>query len=174
MRSFLIFILILTSVATIAQDAEKSYYMAPVDIPMFLTGNFGELRSNHFHSGIDIKTQGKTGLPVYAAADGYVSRINISPYGFGHAIYIAHPNGTTTVYGHLQTFSEKILKIAREKQYMDESFSINIFPGTNKISVKKGEQIALSGNTGGSGGTLTFRNQGHKNPGTSESLKIQI
>lgn len=125
----------------------------PVDIPILLSGNFGELRSNHFHSGIDIKTQGRTGLPIYSVYDGYVSRIVVSPWGFGRAIYVTHPEiGLTTVYGHLQSFSSKIDAPVRKKQYEQETFSIDLEFEPGEIPVVKGEKIALSGNSGSSGG----------------------
>lgn len=125
----------------------------PVDIPILLSGNFGELRSNHFHSGIDIKTQGRTGLPIYAAEDGYVSRVTVSPWGFGRAIYVTHPSlGITTVYGHLLSFSPKIDAPVRDRQYAGETFSIDLEFAPGEIPVKRGEKIALSGNSGSSGG----------------------
>ncbi len=147
-----VLILITISSFAFAQETGKGYYAPPVNIPMFLTGNFGELRSNHFHSGIDIRTEGRTGLPIFAVADGYVSRLFISPYGFGHALYIDHPNGTTSVYGHLDAFSATIQKYVRELQYEKESFNIDVPLPAEKFPVKKGEQIALSGNSGSSGG----------------------
>ncbi len=119
---------------------------------MLLAGNFGELRSNHFHTGIDIKTQGKTGLPVYAPADGVVSRIKISPWGFGTALYIDHPNGYTTVYGHLSRLRDDLAKYARNIQYQDQSFDIDITVPRGKFQFKQGELIAYSGNSGSSGG----------------------
>ena len=110
---------------------QNKYYAAPVKIPMLLSGNFAELRSNHFHSGIDIKTQGVKGFPVHSAADGFVSRIVISPTGYGKAVYINHPNGTTTVYGHLNSFRDDIAKYAKENQYKQKSFKVDlqILPG---------------------------------------------
>ena len=86
----------------------KDYFIKPMDIPLVLSGTFGELRSNHFHAGLDIKTQQKEGIPVVASADGYVSRINVSLWGYGNALYVTHPNGYTTVYGHLKEFSKEI------------------------------------------------------------------
>ena len=142
---------------------------------MFLTGNFGELRSNHFHSGIDIKTEGRTGLPVFAVADGYVSRINVSPYGFGNALYIDHPNGTTSVYGHLEAFSEKIQKYIRDAQYQKESFSVDISVPKGKFQVVKGEQVALSGNSGSSGGPhLHFEIRDSQTQNTLNPLKYHF
>lgn len=130
----------------------KDYFDSPLDIPLFLSGTFGELRSNHFHSGIDIKTGGVEGKNVYAPADGYVSRIKVSASGYGNALYINHPNGYTTVYGHLKSFSDAVTKYIKQNQYEKESFEIELFPSAEMFPVKKGEVIALSGNTGGSGG----------------------
>lgn len=130
----------------------QDYFRAPLDIPLYLSGNFGELRSNHFHAGLDIKTQGVEGQKVYAAADGYVSRIKVSPYGYGNALYITHPNGYTTVYGHLEKYNDKITAIVKKEQYAKEEFSVQLFPPPYQIQVKKGELVAYSGNTGGSGG----------------------
>lgn len=125
----------------------------PLNIPLFLSGNFGELRPNHFHSGLDFKTQGRTGLPVYSVDDGYVSRIVVSPTGFGRAVYITHPaTGLTSVYGHLKAFARKIDSPVRKSQYEHETFSVDMSFPENQIPVKKGEQIGLSGNAGSSGG----------------------
>lgn len=125
----------------------------PLDIPLTLSGNFGELRSNHFHSGLDFKTQGRTGLPVYSAADGYVSRVVVSPWGFGRAVYITHPDlGLTTVYGHLESFSGKIDTPVRDRQYEAETFRIDTGFSPGEIPVKRGEMIGHSGNSGSSGG----------------------
>ena len=95
-----------------SQDFPQDYFQSPLDIPLDVSGSFGELRSNHFHSGLDFKTKGVEGLPVYAAGDGYVSRIKISTFGYGKAIYITHPNGYTSVYGHLQAANGAIQKVA--------------------------------------------------------------
>ncbi|VBB45705.1 conserved hypothetical protein [uncultured Paludibacter sp.] len=127
-------------------------FISPLNIPPLLSANFGDLRNNHFHSGLDFKTQTVVNKPVFAVADGYISRINISSGGYGLALYIDHPNGYTTVYGHLNSFSKKIADYAKQKQYENESFAIDIQLPPNEIPVKRGEQIALSGNTGGSGG----------------------
>lgn len=125
----------------------------PLKIPLVLSGNFGELRSNHFHSGIDFKTQGKTGFRIYCAADGYVSRVLVSPWGFGRAVYVNHPElGLTTVYGHLESFANKIADIVEKEQYRQESFRVEMEFEDGEIPVKKGEVIAFSGNAGSSGG----------------------
>lgn len=131
---------------------QKSYYSNPVKIPMLLSGSFAELRSNHFHSGIDIKTQGTTGFPIYAAAEGYISRISVSPSGFGNALYITHPNGTTTLYGHLQAFSPAITKYVKNIQYENLSFRVDLQIPDYLFPVKQNQEIAKSGNTGSSGG----------------------
>lgn len=124
----------------------------PFDFPILLSGNFGELRSNHFHSGIDFKTQGVEGKPVHTVQEGYVSRISVSPWGYGNGLYITHPDGTTTVYGHLQKFSKKIANYVKEQQYAQESFNVNLFLTPDLLPVEKNEVVALSGNTGSSGG----------------------
>lgn len=130
----------------------QHYFQNPLDIPLVLAGTFGELRSNHFHSGIDIKTNGREGLNVLAVAEGYVSRIKIKHYGYGKAIYVTHPNGYTTVYGHLQKFSPKIEAYIKKQQYKKESYQIQLFPGANLLKLKKGELLAYSGNSGSSSG----------------------
>ncbi|RHJ78009.1 M23 family metallopeptidase [Parabacteroides sp. AM08-6] len=124
----------------------------PLDIPILLSGNFGELRSNHFHSGIDFKTQGAEGKAVHAVQDGYVSRISVSPWGYGNGLYLTHPDGTTTVYGHLQRYAPKIADYVKARQYEQESFNVNLVLTPELIPVKRGEIVAYSGNTGGSAG----------------------
>jgi hypothetical protein len=135
-----------------AQTDSTKLFSAPLNIPMYLAGNFGEIRSGHFHAGIDIKTNQVEGLPVLAAADGYVSRVKISLGGYGNAIYITHPNGYTTAYGHLQQFNEKINTYILEKQYTVQKFTVEMFFNSSQIPVSRGDTIALSGNSGGSGG----------------------
>lgn len=130
----------------------KDFFRSPLDIPLFLSGNFGEIRTNHFHSGLDIKTQGVENKSVYAPADGYVSRIKIQAGGYGKALYITHANGYTTVYGHLNSYAEDIASYLKEQQYKKESFEIELFPDSNLFRVKKGDVIAYTGNTGSSGG----------------------
>ena len=130
----------------------KDYFRSPLDIPLQLSGNFGELRPNHIHAGFDFKTQQKEGLFVYAAADGYVSRIKISEVGYGKAIYVTHSNGFTTVYGHLQSGYGEIEKTIKKEQYKAKSYEIDIPLYPNDLVVKKGDIIAFSGNTGGSDG----------------------
>lgn len=130
----------------------KDYFQSPLKIPTQLAGNFGELRPNHFHTGFDFRTQQKEGLIVFAAGDGYVSRIKISTFGYGKAIYITHPNGYTTVYGHLKKGYGKIEDFIKKEHYKQQSYEIEFFPNPEDLPVKKGDTIAISGNTGGSEG----------------------
>ncbi|WP_088341860.1 M23 family metallopeptidase [Robiginitalea sediminis] len=131
---------------------EETQFRPPLDIPIILAGTFGELRSNHFHAGVDIKTQQRQGLPVYAVADGTVSRIKVSHWGYGKALYVSHPNGYTTVYAHLQKFGPGIEEHVRDLQYGKQSYEVETFPDYGELTVKKGDIIAYSGNTGGSSG----------------------
>ncbi|WP_317170230.1 M23 family metallopeptidase [Winogradskyella eckloniae] len=130
----------------------QDYFRHPLDIPLVLSGTFAELRSTHFHGGLDIKTQRKQGLKVYAAAEGYVSRIKISHYGYGKAIYITHPNGYTTVYGHLKKLSDRLEEYIKQCQYDKESYEVEVFPHSEELLIMPNEIIAYSGNTGSSGG----------------------
>ena len=136
------------------QGIEKNYFDFPIqpDKINYLSGNMGELRSSHFHAGLDIKTAGRVGLNVFAAADGYISRIRIGTAGYGNCIYIQHPNGTTTVYAHLQRFSPEVAKYALNHQYKRKSFEVNLFPKRGEFKVAKGDIIGLSGNSGSSTG----------------------
>ena len=146
--SFLLFITALQAQSKIPAD----FFKNPLNVDLVLSGSFGELRSNHFHSGMDIKTQQREGLDVVAAGDGFVSRINIQHYGYGKALYIQHPNGYTTVYGHLQKFSPGIEAYIKKQQYAKETYEIELFPKEGELNVTAGELVAISGNTGGSGG----------------------
>lgn len=151
MRSFVLFFLFTTALFA-QQPYPQDYFRSPMDIPIHPSGTFGELRTNHFHSGLDFRTEQKEGLPVFAAADGYVSRIRVSSYGYGTALYIDHPNGYTTLYAHLQKYSPRIDAYVRAKQYEKKIFDIEMFPPAGEIKVTKGELIGYSGNSGGSGG----------------------
>lgn len=146
-------LLTITCISYSQKKYPKNYFRSPLDIPILLSGSFGELRSNHFHSGLDIKTQGKQGLSVFSAAEGYVSRIKVQQYGYGKAIYITHPNGYTTVYGHLKKFASKIEQYVKSVQYNKESYATgNLFFKEDQFPLEKGEIIGFSGDTGGSGG----------------------
>ena len=136
-----------------AQEAVKySGFIAPVNPPFSFSGGFGELRTNHFHTGLDFRTGGAIGKPIYAVKDGYVSRVNVSPTGYGLALYLDHPDGTTSVYGHLSKFHPKVAERVKEEQYYREQFSVDITFSKKEIEFKQGEIIAWSGNTGSSGG----------------------
>ena len=131
--------------------SSQSGFIAPLDIPLVLSGTFGEFRGDHFHTGLDFKTQGKEGFPVLAVADGIVSRVKVKPWGYGHALYLKHADGTTTVYGHLSSYALPISEWLLERQYSKRSFSIDSRPAT-EISFSVGDTIGWSGNSGSSGG----------------------
>ncbi|OFY83782.1 MAG: hypothetical protein A3F72_07330 [Bacteroidetes bacterium RIFCSPLOWO2_12_FULL_35_15] len=153
MKRLLLILLLFFSIPLISQtNYPINYFASPVNVKITLAGNFGEIRPNHFHAGFDIKTNNKEGMSVYAAADGYISRIKTSPYGYGKALYITHPNGYTSVYGHLLSFDKNIAAYCKTIQYAKESFEIDTLLQPNALLVKKGDLIALSGNTGGSQG----------------------
>lgn len=156
MKRLLLLFLALIPTFTFAQEAlnvhnyPQHYFRNPLNIPIYLAGNFGECRPGHFHSGTDIKTNGKEGQPVYVAADGYISRIKMEKGGFGHAIYVTHPEGYTTLYAHLSTFVPKLQSYLREHQYAKERWDVDLQLSPSEFPVKKGQQIAWSGNTGAS------------------------
>ncbi len=129
-------------------DYPQDYFEKPVHIPILLAGNYGELRPGHFHEGLDIKTRGTIGYRVYAAADGYISRVAVSSTGFGHVIYIDHPNGYTTVYGHLHEFNDELAAYVKKQQYKQERWKIDLSLSPGLFPVKQGQYIALSGATG--------------------------
>lgn len=147
--SSLYFILASISFSNAQTPGVKDYH-PPLGIPLVLASNFGELRTNHFHMGLDFKTNSKTGYRLYSIDEGYVSRIKVSPYGYGKVIYIDHPDGITSVYAHCSEFKGAIDSIVRLTQLNEQNFEVEIFPGKNEIRVVKGEVIALSGNTGSS------------------------
>ena len=130
----------------------QNYFRNPLGIPIQLAANFGELRNNHFHMGLDIRTNRRENMPVYAAAEGYISRIKIEQFGFGRAIYITHPNGYTTLYAHLNDFFSALEKHIKNIQYQQEKWEQDVFLKPNLFPVAKGQFIAKSGNTGGSAG----------------------
>ena len=136
--------------AQTARAYPQNYFRSPLAIPVLLAGNFGECRPGHFHSGIDIKTEGRENLPVYAAADGYISRIKMEPGGFGHGLYVTHPNGYTTLYAHLNNFIPAVQQYVRKQQYAAQSWTVDLVLKPDQFPVKQGDQIAFSGNTGGS------------------------
>lgn len=152
MRNIVSFILL--GCALLLQGQEKKQDMRrPVDIPAVLAGNFGELRPNHFHGGVDFKTQGRTGWDVHSADDGYISRISVSPWGYGRAVYVTHPaTGLVTVYGHLEAFTPDVDKVVKARQYELQQFSVDMEFPPEQFPVKRGDKIAVSGNAGHSFG----------------------
>lgn len=150
---FYSFLFLIFHISLSAQEKSHSWdYHFPLDLEPKVSGSFGEIRSNHFHSGLDITTHGKTGFPVYAADEGFVSRIAVSPGGFGKALYIDHPSGFTTVYAHLESFSSMLDSVVMALQYQKESFTINEYFEAGQFPVNRGEVVAFSGNSGSSGG----------------------
>lgn len=127
-------------------------FSSPVEIPISLAGNLGEMRSNHFHTGLDIRTNGQTGYRVHAAADGWIARVGVSPGGYGNVLYINHPNGYQTVYAHLESFTGGVTDYVESAQYARRSFAVDLYPAEGRFPVRKGDVIAYSGNSGGSGG----------------------
>lgn len=149
---YLTFIFILYSFSKDDGAQRVISFRNPLDNSVSLSGSYGELRATHFHSGIDLRVGGVTGAPIHAAADGYISRISISPTGYGNALYISHPNGKTTLYGHMLDFSPSITAWVREQQYKKESFRVNLTPESSRFKVKKGDVLGRAGNSGSSGG----------------------
>ncbi len=152
MRFLICFCLCLFFLRSFAQDSPEKEFRSPLGIPLILSGTFAELRGNHFHGGIDIKTNGKEGYKVYAAKEGFVSRIKVQGYGYGHALYVEHPNGYTTVYGHLKRFNDEIAEYVKQQQYNQQSFEVDLYLQPGQFQLERGEVIAYSGNSGSSGG----------------------
>jgi len=155
MKKSWLLIIILTKISInfiYGQNLTDSLFISPIKIPLKVSGGFGELRSNHIHSGVDFRTNSKIGEPVYASANGFISRIKVEPGGYGKAVYIEHPSGYTTVYAHLDAFREDINAYVRKNQYEVQKFPVDLFPEKNEILIKQGDIIAFSGNSGGSSG----------------------
>jgi hypothetical protein len=151
LRKTLFTVLLCTALQTIPEA--QPAYRPPLDIPLLLSGTFAELRSDHFHSGVDFRTQGVEGHKIFAIEDGYVSRVAVAPGGFGKAIYVDHPStGHTSVYAHLQRFHGKLADYVKSEQYQAQNFTVNLLPEAGRFPVKKGDIIGFSGNSGSSGG----------------------
>lgn len=162
-KVILLFLLMLTG----GEGDKKSLFTSPLNIPLTLSANFGELRPGHFHSGVDFKTDGVSGKNVMSVADGYIYRISVGPGGFGNALYIRHNQGYSTVYGHLDRFTQEIEDYVTSYQYRNKSFSANIFPESSIFPVKQGQVIGISGNTGSSQGPhlhFEVRKSANENP----------
>ncbi len=154
---YIFFILSFTVLAATSQnyvpktiDFESIEFSAPMEIPLILAGNFGEMRGNHFHTGLDIKTKGVIGQKIIAIEDGYISRVRVSPWGYGNALYIDHPNGLTSLYAHLSKFPPAIDSLIYAQQALTESYIVDEIVLQDSFFVKKGQLIAYSGNSGSS------------------------
>lgn len=160
--------LFISQLLIIQLSGQSSFsFYPPLDIPMILSGNFGEIRADHFHSGIDIKTQGTIGHPVHAIEEGYVSRIKVQANGYGKSIYIDHPGGYTSVYGHLDRYREDIAEFVKGIQYKRHSHQVDLYLEPGQFTIEKGALIAFSGNTGGSSGPhlhFEIRTSGNQHP----------
>ncbi len=149
MQKFLIVLTInLLSLASLFGQVSQDYFMRPFEFELFLSGNFGELRSNHFHAGLDFKTQGVVGKPISVVADGYIARAKVQYGGYGRALYVVHDGGYMTVYGHLDSFPEAVDEAVREKQYGEERYAVDLFFAPGRFRVKKGDVLACAGNAG--------------------------
>lgn len=152
LRLSLILILCVPFLSMAQRNLPEGYFRSPLDSKIFISGTFGETRAEHMHSGMDYSTGGRIGADVLAIADGYVSRIKITAGGYGRALYITHPNGYVSVYGHLNEFSVVVEDYVARKQVEKETFEIELFPDPGLFPVKKGEVVGYSGNTGSSTG----------------------
>ena len=154
------------------QFVEKSYRF-PLDVTPSLSGSYGELRSAHFHAGVDFRIGGVSGARLYAAERGYISRITVSPTGYGRAIYITHPDGLTTIYGHMLLFASKIESYVREEQYKQESFSVNLYPDQSLFRIERGDFIGQAGNSGSSAAPhLHFEVRDTESQDTQNPLRV--
>lgn len=160
-----------------AQQYPQNDFIPPLDIPLKLSGTFGELRSNHFHSGMDLKTGELEGLKVYSIADGYISRIKVQSGGYGKALYITHSNGFVSVYAHLSIYNSKLDSYVKETQYNKQSYEVDIYPAADLFPVGQGEIVAYSGNSGRSGGPhlhFEIRDEGTQKPINPLQFNFQV
>ena len=149
MRCLLLYLIgFLAGVMSLMAQTPEPRFGAPFDFPLYLSGNFGELRSNHFHGGLDFKTQGVVGKPLLAIADGYISKVTVTPGGYGNALYLTHDNGYTSVHGHLDRFLPEIAALVHKKQYEEQAFAVTLEFGPDEFRFRQGEVVAYAGNTG--------------------------
>ncbi len=149
MRCLLLYLIgFLAGVMSLMAQTPEPRFGAPFDFPLYLSGNFGELRSNHFHGGLDFKTQGVVGKPLLAIADGYISKVTVTPGGYGNALYLTHDNGYTSVHGHLDRFLPEIAELVRKKQYAEQAFAVTLEFSPDEFRFRQGEVVAYAGNTG--------------------------
>ncbi len=149
MRCLLLYLIgFLAGVMSLMAQTPEPRFGAPFDFPLYLSGNFGELRSNHFHGGLDFKTQGVVGKPLLAIADGYISKVTVTPGGYGNALYLTHDNGYTSVHGHLDRFLPEIAALVRQKQYAEQAFAVTLEFSPDEFRFRQGEVVAYAGNTG--------------------------
>ena len=148
-RLFLICIIgVWTGAMSLMAQTSQPHFGVPFDFPLYLSGNFGELRSNHFHGGLDFKTQGVVGKPLLAIADGYISKVTVTPGGYGNALYLTHDNGYTSVHGHLDRFLPEIAELVHKKQYDEQAFAVTLEFAPDEFRFRQGEVVAYAGNTG--------------------------
>lgn len=148
-RLFLICIIgMWAGVMSLMAQTSQPHFGVPFDFPLYLSGNFGELRSNHFHGGLDFKTQGVVGKPLLAIADGYISKVTVTPGGYGNALYLTHDNGYTSVHGHLDRFLPEIAELVHKKQYDEQAFAVTLEFAPDEFRFRQGEVVAYAGNTG--------------------------
>ena len=149
----------------------QDFFRNPFDSAIYVSGTFCELRGNHFHGGLDIRTGGREGWKVLAAAGGYVERVKVSTKGYGRVVYIRHANGFSSVYGHLKGFKGELAAYVKTAQYKQKKFEIELYPKPGEIKIAKGQNFAISGNTGGSGGPhLHFEIRNSKGQSTNPLL----
>lgn len=144
----LLFIIVSIFSLPAQNPSRKPEFRSPLDIPLYLSSNYGEYRSGHFHAGVDFKTQQAENKRVYAVDSGFVYRIVVLAAGYGNAIYLKHPSGHITLYGHLNKFDVAVEKYVREQQYSKKSFTVDLYPEQSMFIYRKGDFIGLSGNTG--------------------------